>query len=187
LCESFVRFALFVSACRFNSKVCTVIGFPFGATSTASKEAESEQALRDGARELDIVIHIGRLHSKDYDYVEKDVAAVVQRAHHADAIVKVIIETSLLSQEEKIAACVIAKEAGSDFVKTSTGYTKGGACTKDVALMRLTVGDTMGVKASGGIKTRQDALRMIAAGANRIGTGAGVSIVLNTHYGQEGY
>jgi deoxyribose-phosphate aldolase len=104
----------YVSLCSYllagsYSKVCTVIGFPFGATSTASKEAESEQALRDGARELDIVIHIGRLHSKDYDYVEKDVAAVVQRAHHADAIVKVIIETSLLSQEEKIAACVIAK------------------------------------------------------------------------------
>ncbi len=158
-------------------KVCTVVGFPLGATSTPAKVAETEQALNDGATEIDMVINIGALKSGDDDQVEQDIAAVAQAAHRRGAICKVIIETSLLTQEEKIRACKLAKKARADFVKTSTGFSGGGATIDDVALMRRTVGPAMGVKASGGIKTLSDAQNMVAAGATRLGASAGVKII----------
>ncbi len=158
-------------------RVCTVIGFPLGATSTAAKVAEAQQALHDGASELDMVLHIGKLKEKDYQYVEQDITAVVHVAHRHQALVKVILETCLLSEEEKIGACAIAKQAGADFVKTSTGCGKSGATVEDVTLMRRVVGSDMGVKASGGIRSHTEALAMIRAGANRIGASASVKIV----------
>ncbi len=161
-------------------KVCTVIGFPLGATSTASKAFESEQALRDGARELDMVINIGMLKSGDYDYVENDMFAVATTARRYGALTKVILETTLLTDEEKIKACMLAKHAGMDFVKTSTGFSKGGATVGDIALMRKVVGSAMGVKASGGVRTRDEALAMVASGADRIGASASVKIVTTT-------
>ncbi len=161
-------------------KVCTVIGFPLGATSTASKAFESEQALRDGARELDMVINIGMLKSGDYDYVENDMFAVATTAKRFGALTKVILETTLLTDEEKIKACMLAKRAGMDFVKTSTGFSKGGATVGDIALMRKVVGSAMGVKASGGVRTREEALAMVASGADRIGASASVKIVTTT-------
>ncbi len=158
-------------------KVCTVIGFPLGATSTAAKAYEAEQALRDGAREVDMVINIGMLKSREYDYVENDIFAVVNAARRYGALTKVILETALLTDEEKIKGCLLAKRAGSDFVKTSTGFSKGGATVGDIALMRKVVGSAMGVKASGGVRTREDALAMVASGADRIGASASVKIV----------
>jgi deoxyribose-phosphate aldolase len=158
-------------------KVCTVIGFPLGATSTASKVAETKRAIADGATEVDMVIHIGRLKSGDRDYVAQDVALVAQAAHEGGAILKVIIETGLLTDEEKIIACLLSKFAGADFVKTSTGFAAGGATEADIALMRLTVGPVLGVKASGGVRTHADALAMISRGATRLGASAGVAIV----------
>jgi len=164
--------------CRGSTvKVCTVIGFPLGATSTASKAFEAEQALRDGARELDMVINVGMLKSGELEYVGADIFAVTRTARRARALSKVIIETGLLSDEEKIRACVLAKRAGADFVKTSTGFAKGGATAGDVALMRRVVGHAMGVKASGGVRSREDALAMVASGADRIGASASVKIV----------
>lgn len=156
--------------------VCTVIGFPLGAMSTAGKTAEAEQAIRDGASELDMVIHIGMIKSGDWEYVKQDISSVVEAAK-GRAIVKVILETCLLTDDEKVKACRICKECGADFVKTSTGFSKGGATTEDVALMRRTVGHDMGVKASGGIRTLEDARAMVEAGANRLGTSSGAAIV----------
>jgi deoxyribose-phosphate aldolase len=158
-------------------KVCTVIGFPLGATLSSVKAFEAEESIRQGAGEVDMVINIGALKSGDRQYVEDDIRAVVERAHALGALVKVIIETVLLTQEEKVLACRLSQAAGADFVKTSTGFAGGGATVEDVALMRQVVGDAMGVKAAGGIRTYADALRMIQAGANRLGTSAGVQII----------
>lgn len=165
--------------------VCTVIGFPLGATYTAIKAQEAEQAVRDGATEVDMVLNVGMLKSQRFDYVERDIRAVVEAArrsrHSGDAssraLVKVILETALLNDEEKVIACVLSQNAGADFVKTSTGFSKGGATESDVALMRRVVGDRMGVKASGGVRSFEDAQRMIARGATRIGASASVAIV----------
>ncbi len=156
--------------------VCTVIGFPLGATSTESKAFEAQKALRDGATEVDMVINVGGLKSRDYELVEQDIAAVARAVHAGGAILKVIIEAALLTDEEKVAACQLAKVAGADFVKTSTGFGPGGATAEDVALMRRVVGSGMGVKASGGIRTYADVKKMIAAGASRIGASASVKI-----------
>lgn len=156
--------------------VCTVIGFPLGAMSTAGKTAEAEQAIRDGASELDMVIHIGMIKSGDWEYVKQDISSVVEAAK-GRAIVKVILETCLLTDDEKVKACRICEECGADFVKTSTGFSKGGATIEDVALMRRTVGSGMGVKASGGIRSLEDAQAMVKAGAVRLGTSSGVAIM----------
>jgi len=158
-------------------KVCTVIGFPLGATLPEVKAYEAERVIARGARELDMVINIGALKAGDYDAVKKDIAGVVEVAHDHAALVKVIIETALLTREEKVRACQLAQEAGADYVKTSTGFGPGGATVEDVALMRQVVGDKMGVKAAGGISTYEKALAMIRAGATRIGASAGVKIV----------
>lgn len=158
-------------------KVCTVIGFPLGATSTAAKTFETQQALSDGATEIDMVINVGALKGGDDTLVAQDIAAVANAAHRGGAILKVIIETSLLTDDEKMRACVLSKQAGADFVKTSTGFSGGGATIEDVALMRKTVGPGLGVKASGGIRNLADAKNMIAAGATRLGASAGVKII----------
>ncbi|HYP25251.1 MAG TPA: deoxyribose-phosphate aldolase [Blastocatellia bacterium] len=158
-------------------KVCTVIGFPLGANTPDTKAYEARRAIFDGASELDMVINVGALKSGDYETVARDVSAVVEVAHEAGLICKVIIETALLSDEEKVKACLIAKEARADFVKTSTGFSKGGATVSDIALMRRTVGGEMGVKASGGVKDLKSAQEMIQAGATRIGASVGVKIV----------
>ncbi|MBU3215048.1 deoxyribose-phosphate aldolase [Clostridium estertheticum] len=156
--------------------VCVVIGFPLGANTTETKAFEASDAIKNGATEVDMVISIGELKDKNYTYVESDIKAVVEAAK-GKALVKVIIETCLLTKDEKIKACQIAKKAGADFVKTSTGFSKGGATAQDVKLMRETVGAEMGVKASGGIHTKEEAIQMINAGANRIGTSSGISII----------
>ncbi|MFZ2489725.1 MAG: deoxyribose-phosphate aldolase [Anaerolineae bacterium] len=158
-------------------KVCTVIGFPLGATLTDVKAYEAAQAIGNGAREVDMVQNIGALKSGDYQLVADDVAAVVRTAHDLGATVKVIIETALLTEEEKIKSCEIAQAAGADYVKTSTGFAAGGATASDVALMRRVVGSSMGVKASGGIRTAQDALAMLEAGASRLGVSASIKIL----------
>ena len=157
--------------------VASVIGFPFGATPSDVKAFETRRAVRDGAREIDMVINIGALKSGDFDLVRNDIARVSDACHESGAINKVIIEAALLSDAEKIIASRLAKEARADMVKTSTGYAKGGATVFDVALMRETVGPKMGVKAAGGIRTAEDVQEMIAAGATRIGASAGVKIV----------
>jgi deoxyribose-phosphate aldolase len=158
-------------------KVCTVIGFPLGATSSEAKVFETEQAIKDGAREIDMVMNIGMLKSGEYEYVEQDILAVVRMAHRSRVLTKVIIETGLLADEEKVKACALVKHAGADFVKTSTGFAGRGATTGDVALLRKIVGPDVGVKASGGVRSREQALALIASGANRIGTSASVQIV----------
>jgi len=158
-------------------KVCTVVGFPLGATSTEAKVAETTAAVRAGAQEIDMVINIGALKSGDTDAVRADIAAVVQSAHAGGAIVKVIIETALLDDTQKRVASQLAKAAGAEFVKTSTGFSTSGATAHDVALMRAAVGPQMGVKASGGIRTLDDLRTMAAAGATRIGASASVKIV----------
>jgi len=160
-----------------NVKVCTVIGFPLGANTPEIKAMEARRAIRDGAREVDMVINVGALKSGDQKTVLTDMEKVVDSAHEAGAIVKVIIETSLLTDQEKVIASSLAKQAKADFVKTSTGFSGGGATVFDVALMRETVGPDMGVKASGGVRTASDVEDMIAAGATRIGASAGVQIV----------
>ena len=157
-------------------KTCTVIGFPQGATLSAVKAFETKQAVADGADEVDMVIAVGRLKDSDDAYVKADIEAVVQAAG-GKALTKVIIETCLLTDEEKRRACLLAKEAGAGFVKTSTGFAAGGATAADVRLMRECVGETMGVKAAGGIRSRADAEAMLAAGATRLGTSSGVKIV----------
>jgi len=158
-------------------KVCTVIGFPLGATAPEVKAFEAENAIKQGASEIDMVINIGALKARDLELVAKDIRGVVTASHTRGAIVKVIIETVLLTDEEKTIACLLSKEAGADFVKTSTGFAGGGATVNDVALMRRTVGPEMGVKASGGVRTFEDAENMIKAGATRIGASAGVKII----------
>lgn len=157
--------------------VCTVIGFPLGANTSEIKAMEARRALRDGAREVDMVLNIGALKSGDHDAVLKDIEKVVDAAHEVGALCKVILETALLTDEEKVIASALAKRARADFVKTSTGFGPGGATVYDVALMRETVGPDMGVKASGGVRTTGDAEDMIAAGATRIGASAGIEIV----------
>lgn len=158
-------------------KVCTVIGFPLGSNTTEVKKFEAEQALQNGAVEIDMVINVGQLKAGNYEYVENDVSQVVRTAKSNNAICKVILETALLTDEEKVKACLICKKAGADFVKTSTGFSKGGATVGDVALMKYVVGKEMGVKASGGIRSKEDAEAMIASGADRIGASASVKIV----------
>jgi deoxyribose-phosphate aldolase len=158
-------------------KVCTVVGFPLGASSTEVKVFETETALRDGATEIDMVINIGALKAKDYELVAKDINGVVRMARTAGALVKVIIETALLTDQEKEIASLLAKEAGADYVKTSTGFSGGGATAEDIALMRAAVGPEMGIKASGGVSSYEDAKKMVFAGATRIGASAGVKIV----------
>jgi deoxyribose-phosphate aldolase len=172
----------FVSLCAdllsgTKVKVCTVIGFPLGASSPEVKAFESETALKDGATEIDMVLNIGALKAGDMTLVARDIRGVVNVGHKAGAIVKVIIETALLNEEEKITACLLAKEAGADFVKTSTGFSGGGATVEDIELMRRVVGPEMGVKASGGVRNIEDARNMVKAGATRIGASAGVKIV----------
>ena len=159
-----------------NVKVCTVIGFPQGATPTEVKVFETKNAIENGATEVDMVIPVGVLKDKDYIAVENDIRAVVEAAK-SKALTKVIIETCLLTDEEKIMACKLSKSAGADFVKTSTGFSTAGATVKDIRLMRETVGEQMGVKSSGGVRSREDADAMIKAGATRIGTSNGVKIV----------
>ena len=190
ICEEGVRFG-FASVCinpiwvrdaacalrGSGVKVCTVIGFPLGANEPDTKAYEARRAIFDGASELDMVINIGALKSGDHDLVSRDIRGVVQVAHEVGYICKVIIETALLTDDEKVSACLIAKEAGADFVKTSTGFSKGGATAADVALMRRAVGGQMGVKASGGVRDLKQAQEMIHAGATRIGASVGVKII----------
>lgn len=172
----------FVSTCfniikSSNAKVCTVIGFPLGATTTQSKFLEAEEAIKNGAEELDMVLNIGRLKVKDYDFVYNDLKSIADLSKKHLCTSKVILETCLLTDEEKIAACLLANEAGLNFVKTSTGFSKGGATTYDVSLMKFIVGDKLKVKASGGIRSYEDAIAMINAGATRLGASAGVKII----------
>ena len=155
--------------------ICTVIGFPNGNTTTSAKIFETKDAVDNGADEIDMVMNIGLLKSNKIDLFERDIKKVRETCHAA--VLKVIIETCLLTDKEKILACQIAKEYGADFVKTSTGFSTGGATEHDIELMRKTVGDKMGVKASGGIKTYEDAIKMINAGANRLGTSSGIAII----------
>lgn len=157
-------------------KVCTVVGFPLGANLKDTKAFEARAAVEDGATEVDMVINVGALKSGDHDAVFEDIQSVVE-AVGSEVVVKVILETALLTDEEKVTACRLAKDAGAHFVKTSTGFGPGGATEDDVALMRRTVGDEMGVKASGGIRDAETAMRMIAAGASRLGCSASVAII----------
>jgi deoxyribose-phosphate aldolase len=189
LCEEAARFR-FASVCinptwvraaachlrGTNVPVCTVIGFPLGATLPDVKAYEARRAIMEGARELDMVINIGALKSGDDCAVEHDIRSVAEVAHEYEAVCKVIIETALLTDEEKVRASLAAKRAGADFVKTSTGFSKGGATVADVALMRQAVGPDLGVKASGGVKGLEDARKMVEAGATRIGASVGVKI-----------
>ena len=158
-------------------RICTVIGFPLGSTTTEVKRFETEQEIKNSTTENDLVLNVGRLKQGDYNYVENDVMQVVQVAKQNNALCKVIIETALLTDEEKVKACLICKKAEADFVKTSTGFSKGGATVDDVALMKYVVGSKIGVKASGGIRSKEDAEAMIASGADRIGASASVKIV----------
>lgn len=158
--------------------VCTVVGFPLGAMDTKSKAFETARAIELGANEIDMVINVGALKDKDYDFVRNDIKEIVDTAK-GKAIVKVILETCLLNEEEKIKACELSQEAGADFVKTSTGFSTGGATPEDIALMRKVVGPNMGVKASGGVRTTEDAMKVINAGANRLGASASIAIVNN--------
>ena len=158
-------------------KVCTVVGFPLGATSTESKVYEAASAIRQGAEEIDMVLNVGEMRSGDLESVKVDIAAVAEACHANGAILKVILETALLDDQQKIAACELSKAAKADFVKTSTGFSTSGATVHDVELMRRTVGPDIGVKASGGIRTLEDFQKMVAAGANRVGASASVKIV----------
>jgi deoxyribose-phosphate aldolase len=189
LCEEAARFRFAsvcvnptwvrASACHLHGTdvpVCTVIGFPLGATLPDVKAYEARRAIFDGAREVDMVINVGALKSNDDCAVEHDIRSVVEVAHEFNVTCKVIIETALLTDEEKVRACLAAKRAGADFVKTSTGFAKGGATVADIALMRQTVGADLGVKASGGVKGLDDARAMVEAGATRIGASVGVKI-----------
>jgi deoxyribose-phosphate aldolase len=189
LCAEALQYSFFsvcVNSCRVayvarklrgtGVKVCSVIGFPLGAMASRAKAFEAHGALEDGAAELDMVLNIGALKSRDVKYVEEDIRAV-RRASHGTTLLKVIIETALLTQEEKVLACEIAKKAGADFVKTCTGFGGGEATPEDIALMRRTVGPAMGVKASGGVRSFEKAMTLINAGATRLGAVAGVAIV----------
>jgi deoxyribose-phosphate aldolase len=158
-------------------KVCTVVGFPLGATSTEAKAAEAELTIGAGAQEIDMVINVGALLGGEPEVVEADIRKVVAVSHARGAIVKVIIETALLGENPKILACQLSQKAGADFVKTSTGFSRSGATVEDVALMRRTVGASMGVKASGGVRTLEDLKAMVAAGATRVGASSSVRII----------
>ena len=158
-------------------KVCSVVGFPLGATLPEVKAYEARRAIEEGAAEIDMVINIGALKSGDLELVKRDIASVVDVCHARGALCKVIIEAALLTDEEKVLACQLARAAGADYVKTSTGFGPGGATVRDVALMRRTVGPEMGVKAAGGIRSYEAAKSMVEAGATRIGASAGVKIV----------
>ncbi len=160
-----------------SSVVCTVVGFPLGATPSENKALEARRAIREGASEIDMVISIGALKSGDRAYVEKDIRTVAEAAHDGGAILKVILETALLTDDEKVAGCVAARKARADFVKTSTGFSTGGATAHDVELMARTVERKLGVKAAGGIRSAEEAQKLIAAGATRIGASVGVKIV----------
>ena len=157
-------------------KPCVVVGFPLGACTTEAKAFEAKDAIEKGAKEVDMVINIGAIKSNDWELVEKDIAALVDTCK-GKALLKVILETCLLTDDEKVKACQICKKVGADFVKTSTGFSTGGATVEDVKLMRETVGPEMGVKASGGVRTYEDAVAMIKAGASRLGASSGVAIV----------
>ncbi|MBM3784203.1 MAG: deoxyribose-phosphate aldolase [Acidobacteria bacterium] len=190
ICEEARRFG-FASVCVNSSwvplvsrelrgtavKTCTVVGFPLGAMSTSGKVLETEEAIRSGATEVDMVLCVGLLRGGETLAVEKDIRAVAETCHRNGALLKVILETALLTDEQKVTACRLSMAAGADFVKTSTGFSKGGATAKDIVLMRSTVGPALGVKASGGIRNLADARTMIAAGASRIGASASVRIV----------
>ena len=165
--------------------VCCVVGFPLGASLPETKAFEAQRAIRDGACELDMVINIGALISDDYDLVRRDIETVVRTCHQAGAHCKVIIEAALLTDEQKVVACTLAKEAGADYVKTSTGFGPGGATLADVALMRRVVGEGLGVKAAGGVRTFRDAAEMVAMGATRIGASAGVRIMQEAQQQQQ--
>jgi deoxyribose-phosphate aldolase len=154
-----------------------VAGFPLGSNTTNIKVAETAELIRTGAQEIDMVLNVGEVRGGNYDAVRDEMMAVVEMAHAYRAIVKVILETALLNSDQKVKACLLAKEAGADFVKTSTGFGPGGATVEDVALMRQTVGPGMGVKASGGVRTLEDVKKMVAAGANRVGASASVKII----------
>ncbi len=160
-----------------NVKVCCVIGFPLGVTTTQTKIFEAEEAIKNGAEELDMVINIGKLKDKEYDFIFNDIKSIADLSKKHLCVSKVILETCLLTDEEKVAACLLAKEAGMNFVKTSTGFSKSGATVHDVALMKFAVGDKLQVKASGGIRSYEDAVAMINAGATRLGASAGVKII----------
>lgn len=166
-------------------KVCTVVGFPLGASSPDVKAFEAQTALDQGATEIDMVINIGALKAKDLELVARDIRGVVTVCHARNILVKVILETALLNEEEKVTACLLSKEAGADFVKTSTGFSTGGATVEDVALMRRVVGPEMGIKAAGGVRTLADAQSMVKAGATRIGASAGVKIVQAAQEGMQ--
>ena len=169
----------------YESRVCTVIGFPLGATFPEAKATEAKLAVEQGADEIDMVINVGALKSGDYQLVEHDIRSVVRASGRR--LVKVILETCLLTDEEKVQASAISKKAGANFVKTSTGFSTGGATVKDVALMRKVVGSEMGVKASGGVRTYEEACKMVEAGATRIGASASVAIVGNGSTSKDGY
>lgn len=169
--SSFVKF---INDYNKDVKIATVVGFPLGAMATSAKAYETKCAIEDGASEIDMVIEVGRLKEKDYDYVLNDIKAVKEAC--GDNILKVIIETCLLTEEEIVKACELAVEAGADFVKTSTGFSTGGAKASDIALMRKTVGPDIGVKASGGIHTKEEALEMVEAGSSRIGASKSIEI-----------
>ena len=160
-----------------NVKVCTVIGFPLGATTTRTKYLEAEESIKNGAEELDMVINIGKLKDKDYQFVLDDLKAIADLSKRHLCTSKVILETCLLTDEEKVVACLLSKEAGINFVKTSTGFSKSGATVHDVSLMKFVVGDKLEIKASGGIRSYEDAIAMINAGATRLGASAGVKII----------
>ena len=162
-------------------KVCSVVGFPLGATTADTKQFETRRAIFDGACEIDMVINVGALKSGDLQLAERDIEAVAGPCRESGAVSKVIIEAALLSDDEKVAACTLAKAAGADFVKTSTGFGPGGATVHDVALMRGVVGEEMGVKAAGGVRNLEELQAMVAAGATRIGASAGVRIVQESH------
>jgi deoxyribose-phosphate aldolase len=166
-----------------STGVCTVVGFPLGATLPEVKAFEASRVVAEGAAEVDMVLNVGALKSADYRTVQRDVEAVVEASRRGGAIVKVIIETALLADEEKVKACVISKAAGADFVKTSTGFASGGATAADVALMRRVVGPDMGVKAAGGVRDLKSAREMLEAGADRIGASVGVKIVQESRGG----
>jgi deoxyribose-phosphate aldolase len=164
--------------------VCSVVGFPLGATTADVKRYETQRAIFDGAREIDMVINVGALKSGDLRVVERDIEAVVSPCRECDVLSKVIIEAALLTDDEKVTACTLAKAAGADYVKTSTGFGPGGATAADVALMRRVVGTEMGVKAAGGVRDLESVNAMIAAGATRVGASAGVKIVQQAHEGK---
>ena len=171
-----------VKRCKANLagsqvKIASVVGFPLGANATKVKVSETKRAIKDGAVEIDMVMNVGVLKSGDLVAVARDIQSVVKEAHARQAIVKVIIETCLLTEEEKVTAIMLVKEAGADFVKTSTGFSTGGAALEDVVLLRSIVGPGMGIKAAGGIRTYEDAMKMVESGANRIGASSGIQIV----------